>query len=194
MVNADGHKLTSAHDFALTGFTDFIINYGFTSAGPVVAPAFPTLSPGDTLNLAFPFEMPQDGKLPNRFMLEDKNNLGDEITGGIDFTTGRLTLDQTSKISQPLTIPVDVFGNVVKASRGETVLAEILGSGDASATNQTFKLKKNPITYTPSATAGNETGVASTLKVYVGGVRWTEVPTFYGVAPDAQGYIVKPNY
>ncbi|HMG73703.1 MAG TPA: hypothetical protein VK582_09390 [Pyrinomonadaceae bacterium] len=192
-VNAAGHKLTSAPDFALTGFTDFIINYGFTSAGTVVAPAFPTLSPGDTLNLAAPFEMPQDGKSPNRFLLEDKNNLGDEITGGIDFTTGRLTLDQTSKISQPLTIPVDVFGNVVKASRGETVLAEILGSGDASAANQTFKLKKNPVTYTPSATAGNETGVASTLKVYVGGVRWAEVPTFYGAAPDAQVYIVRQN-
>lgn len=82
---------------------------------------------------------------------------------------------------------------MVKASRGETVLAEILGSGDASATNQSFKLKKNPVTYTPSATAGNETGVASTLKVYVGGVRWTEVPTFYDAASDAQIYIVRQN-
>ena len=82
---------------------------------------------------------------------------------------------------------------MVKASRGEVVLTEILGSGDASVINQSFKLKKNPVTYTPSPTAGNDTGVASTLKVYVGGIRWTEVPTFYGAAPDAQVYIVRQN-
>jgi hypothetical protein len=193
LLNAAGHKLSSSPNLSTTGVTDFIIHYGFTSAGTVAAPAFTTLSPGVPLNLATPFEIPQDNKSPNRFLLEDKNNLGDAITGGIDFTTGRLTLDQTSTLAQTLAFPVDVFGNVVKASRGETVLTEVLGSGDASVANQSFKLKKGPVTYTPSATAGNETGVASTLKVYVGGVLWTEVPTFFGAAPDAQVYIVRQN-
>lgn len=192
-VNDAAHKRTSSPGFSAGGFTDITINYGFISAGTVIAPASTTLSPGDPLSLASPFEMPQDKKSPNRFLLEDKNNLGDEITGGIDFTTGSLALDQTSRLHQILTIPVNVYGNVLKASRGETVLTEVLGSGDGSATNQSFKLKKNPVTYTPSPTAGNESGVASTLKVYVGGIRWAEVPTFYGAAPEAQVYIVRQN-
>lgn len=193
LLNDAAHKRPSSPGFGSGGFTDIIVHYGFTSAGTAIAPALTNLSPEDPLVLASPFDIPQDNKSPNRFLLEDKNNLGDEITGGIDFTTGKLTPDQISKIAQPLTIPVEIYGNVVRASRGETVSAEILGSGDASATNQSFKLKKNPVTYTPSPTAGNETGVAGTLKVYVGGVRWSEVPTFFGAAPDAQIYIVRQN-
>lgn len=174
-------------------YTDVVIHYGFSSAGRVVAPAFATLNPGDSLRLAAPFEEPQDKKSPNRFLLEDKNNLGAEITGGINFTTGVVTLDQTSALAQPLTVPVEMYGNVVRASRGETVSAEILGSGDASVANQSFTLKKKPLTYVPSPTAGNETGAASTLKVYVNGVRWTEVSSFFGVPPEAQVYIVRQN-
>jgi predicted phage baseplate assembly protein len=38
---------------------------------------------------------------------------------------------------------------------------------------------------------GTDSGVASTLKVWVDGLRWTEAPTFYGQAPDAQVYVVR---
>jgi len=119
--------------------------------------------------------------------------VGAEITGGIDFTTGLLTLDQTSTLSQSLTIPVEMYGNVVTTSRGESVSREIVGSGDASLPNQSFKLKKMPLTYTSSPTSGNDSGVASTLNVYVSGVLWSEVPTVFGVLPDAQVYVIRQN-
>jgi predicted phage baseplate assembly protein len=151
------------------------------------------LRPGDPFQLAAPFEEPEDNRSPNRFLLEDKNNQGAEITGGIDFSTGILTLDQTAKLAQPLPVPVEMYGNVVTTSRGETVLSEILGSGEASTSNQSFKLKKKPLTYTSSPSLGNDSGVASTLKVYVSGVLWSEVPTFFGVAPDAQVYLIRQN-
>jgi predicted phage baseplate assembly protein len=92
-----------------------------------------------------------------------------------------------------LVSPVKVYGNIITASCGETVSAETLGSGDASESNQFFTLKKKPLTYTASPTADNERGVASTLKVYVNGILWSEVSSFYGVKPDAQVYIVRQN-
>src|SRR3989442_364933 len=121
LVNDAAHKAASTPNFSLSGFTDFTVNYGFANAGSVVAPAFSTLRPGDPFQVAAPFEEPQDERSPNRFQLEDKNNLGAEITGGIDFTTGILNLDQTSQLSQSLTNPVEMYGNVVTTSRGESV-------------------------------------------------------------------------
>ncbi|MDQ4097133.1 MAG: baseplate J/gp47 family protein, partial [Actinomycetota bacterium] len=70
---------------------------------------------------------------------------------------------------------VVLLGNVAKASHGETARDEALGSGDASQTFQRFGLRKKPITYVPTAA-----GVASSLRVEVGGVEWSEVPSLYG--------------
>ena len=47
--------------------------------------------------------------------------------------------------------------------------------------NQRFVLKKPPTTYLSAPTAS---GVASTLEVRVNGVRWDEVPSLYGAAPE----------
>src|SRR5207237_338957 len=48
------------------------------------------------------------------------------------------------------------WGNVVRATHGETVAAEVLGNGDASATFQAFRLAKAPVTHvrTPGAPGG----------------------------------------
>ena len=62
-----------------------------------------------------------------------------------------------------------LLGNVVAASHGETVRAEVLGNGDASASFQRFALKKQPLTYLPSEQEG---GVESTLEVRVNDVLW----------------------
>ena len=79
-------------------------------------------------------------------------------------------------------------GNVARASHGETVRDEVLGSGDASARFQRFRLARSPLTLVPG---GGEGGVASTLELLVDGVRWTEVPTLYGQAPDARVYTAR---
>lgn len=65
-------------------------------------------------------------------------------------------------------------GNVVKATHGETVRNEVLGSGDASQRFLTFTLKKSPVTYVPQP--GQPNGVANTLAVRVDGILWKEVP------------------
>jgi hypothetical protein len=81
---------------------------------------------------------------------------------------------------------VSVNANVARATDGATT-TEILGSGDASQTFQSFRLSQPPLTYVSAATA---TGSASTLTVRVNGVAWTEVPWLYGSGPADQVYTV----
>ncbi len=55
---------------------------------------------------------------------------------------------------------VKIYGNVVKATHGET-RKEMLGSGDAAKAFQTFTLKQPPLTYVSAPTVS---GVESTLR------------------------------
>jgi baseplate J-like protein len=72
-----------------------------------------------------------------------------------------------------------VYGNVVKASHGETV-SEVLGSGDASKVGQKFAGKRGPLTFTTAATTE---GVESSEVVRVNGVRYHRVESLL----DADG-------
>lgn len=80
-----------------------------------------------------------------------------------------------------------VLGNVVPATHGETK-AEVLGSGNGAVPFQKFVLKQTPLTY---VSAANASGRASTLVVLVDGVRWREVPSFFGVGPEEQVYVTR---
>lgn len=82
---------------------------------------------------------------------------------------------------------VTLNANVVLATHGETVV-EVLGSGNMAQANQTFKLKKPPLTYTASGTAS---GSESTLDVRVNGILWEEARAFYGLSSTAETYTVR---
>src|SRR6185437_4144487 len=69
-----------------------------------------------------------------------------------------------------------INANVASATHGQTV-SETLGSGDGTQQFQSFILHQSPLTYIQAETI---TGSTSTLKVYVDGVQWNEVPYFYG--------------
>ena len=83
------------------------------------------------------------------------------------------------------------YGNLISATRGETVSNEVLGSGDPTQAFQSFKLKKNPLTWIddPSGFKGRR----STLSVRVNGILWTEVPSFFGRTPQDEVYIIRQN-
>lgn len=80
-----------------------------------------------------------------------------------------------------------LLANIVEATQGETVRDEVLGSGNGTAF-QTFKLKKNPLTYLPAEDAEGISAVESTLLVTVNGVRWKERPTLFDSPPDGQDF------
>jgi len=84
---------------------------------------------------------------------------------------------------------VKIYGNVVKATHGET-RKEVLGSGDGAKALQTFMLKQPPLTYVPAV---NPAGVDSTLKVYVNDVQWRETDTLAGLASTERKFITKTD-
>jgi uncharacterized phage protein gp47/JayE len=84
---------------------------------------------------------------------------------------------------------VTIYGNVVKATHGET-RTEVLGSGDGTKANQQFTLSQPPLTYLPAPTPS---GVASTLEVYVNNVRWKEVENLTQLTPTDRAYITQTD-
>jgi hypothetical protein len=70
---------------------------------------------------------------------------------------------------------VTIDANVAPSTHGETV-SEILGSGDASQANQSFKLRQTPLTYVRSTVPG---GAESSLRIRVNNLLWHEVPSLF---------------
>ncbi len=126
--------------------------------------------------------------LEGRFLLRDAEDRGADVHGTLDFSGRRFTFADGDRLDPPFTAPIQAYGNVASATRGESVHGEILGSGDPSVTSQEFTLKKAPLTYLPAPE-----GYSSTLSVRVDGLLWTEVNFFYGQPPEAEVYIVRED-
>jgi uncharacterized phage protein gp47/JayE len=80
---------------------------------------------------------------------------------------------------------VTIYGNVVKATHGET-RQEVLGSGDSRQAWQSFTLKQSPLTFVSAPTAA---GAASTLEVRVNDVRWHEAEGLFLAGPNDRDYV-----
>lgn len=94
------------------------------------------------------------------------------------------------QLSEPLAYcyrreTLTIFGNVVKATHGET-RQEVLGSGDASQALQTLPLRQSPLTYLAAATPA---GAASTLTLRVNQVEWHETDSLVGSQPNDRVFI-----
>ena len=94
------------------------------------------------------------------------------------------------KLASPLAYTYDrttvtIYGNVVPATHGET-RKEVIGSGDSSQTFQQFSLHANPLTYSSAAT---QSGVASSLAVYVNGIQWHEIDSLTTAGPTDRIFI-----
>lgn len=79
---------------------------------------------------------------------------------------------------------VTVNANMALATHGERQ-EELLGSGDASAVHQRFKLAKAPLTH---IVADTPEGRISTLEIRVDGVLWHETATLFEAGPDDRVY------
>lgn len=128
----------------------------------------------------------------SRVLLRDALDAGADLAANVtDDGAGQGTLTPlgTAKpLVKPLQTPVTVHGNLVSATRGESV-AEVLGSGDGAQPFQRFRLKKKPLTYlsSPASSAGRK----STLEIWVAGVRWTEVASLFTAGAEDRVYTVR---
>jgi len=82
-----------------------------------------------------------------------------------------------------------LLANVVPAGHGETRPPRILGSGDATASSQTFMLEVDDIAFTADATRAS--GVRAALEVDVAGRTWTQVDTLARSTPTDPHYTVR---
>lgn len=81
---------------------------------------------------------------------------------------------------------VTINANVALGTHGETVLNEVLGSGDAGQSYQRFALRQSPLTH---VSADTPSGGLTTLEVRVNDLKWKEVPTLFGHGPRERIYI-----
>lgn len=189
-ADINGRKAAGAPDWTNATAPELSLIHHFTPAGRLVREPKSTAQAGDLFRLAGRPRAPLTAA--NRLMLEDTDGRGALVTGAVDFASGAVTLDSgVAWPDRPLTPPLNLNGNVIQVSRGETVTGERLGRGDATASRLRLKLQKKPMTYLPGPTPGNDWGLTSTLTVWVGGLRWTEVPSFFGQADDAEVYCVE---
>jgi uncharacterized phage protein gp47/JayE len=169
------------------------LHFNMHLAGQVVNEARTMLYSTDLLTLKEQVEKPFENFDPEHFIISDKNSIGLSLKARVGYEEKILKLNQGEGWNGPLSHPVDVYGNVIGAIRGETVRQEVLGSGDASLAGQTFKLKKKPLTYLFSPSAENDQAVKSVLEIRVNGMLWNEVPNFYISSPSDLIYIVRQD-
>ncbi|MBD3276535.1 MAG: hypothetical protein GF372_14565 [Candidatus Marinimicrobia bacterium] len=190
-LNASGRKGNETGGWVNSHRDDMAVHFGMVSVGDVTQELKTTLSPADDLSVSERLEEPADVAAPTQFFLKDLNNAAVTIPGQLEFETDKILLDQNHGWEESLRAPVIAQGNLIEVTRGQSVKDEVLGSGDASIANQTFELKKNPLTYLPSSSAGNEWNLKSTLEIYVNGILWSEARSFFGTDPEDQVYVIR---
>ena len=164
------------------------LHYAMGDAATPYAPLQDTLAQGDPIavpGLVGPPRVPVVA-----LQLEDAHGQAVVTTGTLDAASRTATTDSAPDWGKTLWAPVQLAGNTMLATRGETVSAEHLGTGDATQARQVFTLAKAPLTWLPAASSA---GRASTLVVHVAGIRWREVSTFHGVADDQPVFITRTD-
>jgi hypothetical protein len=177
-----------------------VIHFKMASAGKLTSVAKTRLDKSDFANPGLLVEglvepLPDGVVKPGELLLSDAQGNGALANGSVDIDArgeGRVHLAQGATGFDPLLrTPVRAFGNLVRATRGESVLGEVLGSGDASRSFQSFTLGKKPLTYIndPAAPSGRR----STLEVRVNGIKWRAISSFFGARPQDEVYIIRQN-
>lgn len=185
-----GHIVKESHSKALRSLitpSAVAVRFGMQDVGTLIGTPRTTLtSLPVTVTPHAGFTVPAGGTTG---FLEDANGLGMpvDVTATGD---GKLSLTATAATppSFSLTVPLRLLVDLVQVSRGKAVGAETLGTGDASVAGQTFTLKNAPLTYLASGA-----DFASTLRIAVDGIYWSEAKTFYDQAPDATIFVVTQN-
>ncbi len=175
------------------------VRWGWISVGqlaPVLTSQNLTYSGGDAVLAPAPGE-PAFPTLPAPVLLEDPSGdaLAATAVAAQNPPNGATLVNISPPPSTPpaLASPIDMFFNLVPVSRGKTVPAEILGSGNPVVAGQDFTLSKSPVTYFFDPASISGPNFSSTVTVSVNGVAWKEVQSFYGQPPTAQVFMLRAD-
>jgi len=110
-----------------------------------------------------------------------------EVEELVDTTTIKLV----DKIKADSFIKADtlIYANVVRAGHGERKPEKILGSGDATASNQSFILSVKDVSFIPDASMSS--GVRADIDVAVDGQVWQQVSALNDSSPTDIHYTVR---
>ena len=158
---------------------------------------FKTLIGKDDLSVDAELEMPrhqQDEILNGDFILHGAAGAGTSVSGQLvrDDVRKDITFSMTgdtSHFTQKLRTPVNLFGNLITAVRGEAVGNEVIGSGDAGSAVNRFKLKKAPLTWIEDESQAS--GRRPLLDVRVDGIMWDRVDTLYTSGQKDRVYLLE---
>ena len=181
-----GSSIGSGHSI-FGGFilpAEVAVRFGLKDVGTLIGTPATTLTSLPAIVTPHAGFTVPDGGTPA--FVEDVNGSGITVNATAN-GDGTLTLAAVAATppSFSLTAPLRLLIDLVDVTRGKTVAAELLGTGDASIAGQTFTLKQSPLTYLASGA-----DFLSTLQVAVDGILWTEASTFYDQPPDAAIFVV----
>ena len=168
------------------------VRYGWQELGPMLARPWTQVSGQTELTLS-----PAAGEaLPTGVdgrpvLLEDGTGMGAAGQAEQGGTATQLAVDGLADgngLPPTLDAPLRALFDAVPVSRGQTVSGELLGTGDARLPGQEFVLKNSPVTYLQSGSS-----YRSTVRVWVDGVEWAEVPTLYAQPPDAPVFATRED-
>lgn len=107
-----------------------------------------------------------------------------DIVEDVDATV--LVLDEPlTELLDPATLVV--YANVAEATHGLTV-QEVLGSGDANLSFQSFRLKRSPLVW-----RATDDGPVPDIDVWVDKRRWHRAESWYGQGPDSHVYLLQQD-
>jgi hypothetical protein len=175
-------------------FQTVVVRYLWQSISTVIPFPATTLN-GTTVSLQTPVPPTLLPMVDQSVLISDANGNGVQAQATSSASApSTLGLSNFSDADATLVAPLNVLFDLLQVSRGKTVANEILGSGDATViTGQEFTLQKSPLTYLQSAASASGDDYSSTLRIWVNGVAWQEVPSFYGQPPDATVFVTRED-
>jgi Baseplate J-like protein len=178
-----------------------LVRYNWRDVGTLIAMPSTNLT-GTQISLSVPLPASMVRLTDQEVLISDANGNGVEADASSN-DGSNLSLSNpgpadptwaTDLAQLNLAAPLGVFFNLLPVTRGQTVANEIVGSGDATiSVGQEFVLKKSPLTYLQNSDSASGPDYASTLQVWVDGVEWQEVPSFYNQSPNAQVFVTRED-
>jgi hypothetical protein len=170
-----------------------LVRFNWQEVGQIIAKPEETFDgTPPTLKLTQPLELPAASS-SMQVLIEDPESKGISAKATLGTTSDLLNLSTLLPSPLSLKSPLSVLFNLLSVSRGQTVPAEVLGSGDASIAGQEFVLQKSPLTYLLSGDSTSGGNYKSTLQVWVDKIEWQEVSSFYGQPGNARIFVTRED-